>query len=73
MLDPNLVHPRFDYRDFGDMFFDIKNDPLEVDNKINDKKYEDEITRLRSFYDEFVRTTPSTGKDMMIKQKQLSK
>ncbi|WP_319589330.1 sulfatase-like hydrolase/transferase [uncultured Draconibacterium sp.] len=70
MLDPNPVWPQFDYRKFGDMFFDMKKDPLEVDNKINDKKYKKEITKLRTYYEEFVNNTPSTGKDLMIKQKQ---
>ena len=69
MLDPNPVYPKLDYRDFGDMFFDGKNDPLEVDNKINDKKYKKEISELREYYNEFLKNTPSTGKDFLIKQK----
>jgi arylsulfatase A-like enzyme len=67
MLDPTAVHPNFDYREFGDMFFDMKKDPLEVDNKISEKKYQEEISKLRGYYEEFVKNTPSTGKDEMIK------
>ncbi len=70
MLDPNPVYPKFDYREFGDMFFDIKNDPLEVDNKINDKGYSKKITKLRSYYQEFVENTPATGKiELILKAK----
>ena len=67
MLDPTAVHPNFDYREFGDMFFDMKKDPLEVDNKIKEKNYQNEISKLRGYYEEFVKNTPSTGKDEMIK------
>jgi len=70
MLDPTTIHKNWDFRDFGDMFFDRKTDPLETDNKIKDNNYQKEIRTLRSYYDEFVRNTPSTGKDEMIKKKQ---
>ena len=73
MLNPNPVHPRFDYREFGDMFFDRRKDPLEVDNKINDPEYKREITKLRSYYDEFKQNTPATGKNMMIQLVQQKK
>tara|TARA_R110002050_G_scaffold172142_2_gene304414 strand:- start:6359 stop:7969 length:1611 start_codon:yes stop_codon:yes gene_type:complete len=66
MLDPTLVQARNDFRDFGDMFFDRTKDPLEVDNKINDKRYKKDIAKLRGDYDAFVKNTPSTGKDEMI-------
>jgi len=69
MLDPTVVHQNWDYRDFGDMFFDRENDPLEVENKIKDKRYQKEIDKLRGYYDEFIRTTPSTGKDELVRQK----
>lgn len=70
MLDPNPVHPNFDYRDFGDMVFDRKKDPSEVDNKIGDKKYKKEIAKLRGYYEDFVENTSATGKEELIKQKQ---
>ncbi len=66
MLDPTAVHKKNDFRAFGDMFFDMKKDPLEVDNKINDNKYKKDIEKLRGYYDEFVKNTPSVGKDEMI-------
>jgi arylsulfatase A-like enzyme len=71
MLDPAPVFPNRDYRDFGDMFFDMKKDPLEVDNKINDEAYQDEIERLRGYYKEYINRIPATGKKEMI-QKNLS-
>lgn len=70
MLDPNPVRPNFDYREFGDMFFDRIKDPIEVDNKIGDNKYKKEIAELRGYYEDFVENTPATGKDELIKQKQ---
>ena len=48
----------------------MKKDPLEVDNKIGDKKYQKEINKLRGYYDEYLKNTPSTGKELMIRQKQ---
>ena len=70
MLDPTIVHKKWDYREFGDMFFDMEKDPLEIDNKINDKKYLKEIDKLRGYYDEFIKITPATGKDELVNQKQ---
>ena len=71
MIDPTVVHENWDYRDFGDMFFDMKRDPLETDNKINDKKYQKEIIKLKGYYDEFVKLTPATGKNEMVNQKMI--
>ncbi|MFO8002517.1 MAG: sulfatase-like hydrolase/transferase [Marinilabilia sp.] len=68
MLDPHNVHKNQDYRDFGDMFFDMEKDPLEVENKINDPKYQQEISRLRMYFDEFVKDIPSTGKEELIEE-----
>ena len=73
MLDPTIVHPNFDYREFGNMFFDMKNDPLEVDNRINDINYRKEITKLEKYYDDFLKNTPPTGKELVIKEKQQTK
>lgn len=69
MLDPTALHKNWDFRDFGDMFFDRKTDPLETNNKIKDNNFQKEIKTLRSYYDEFVRITPSTGKDEMVMKK----
>lgn len=69
MLDPTVVHETWDYRDFGNMFFDLKNDPTEIDNKIHDDKYQNEIKRLSSYYEEFKQNIPATGKNEMVRQK----
>ncbi|NOR74736.1 MAG: sulfatase-like hydrolase/transferase [Draconibacterium sp.] len=69
MLDPTVVHKNWDYRDFGDMFFDMEKDPLEIDNKIDDKNYHEVISKLRGHYDEYVKNTSAAGKEEMIKKK----
>lgn len=69
MLDPTVVHENWDYREFGDMFFDLEKDPLEVETQINGDNYKEVINRLRSYYEEFVKNTTSTGKEEMIKNK----
>jgi arylsulfatase A-like enzyme len=69
MLDPTNLHTNWDYRSFGDMFFVRKEDPLEIENKINENKYRKEIQTLRKYYDEFVQRIPSTGKDEVVLQK----
>ena len=69
MLDPGDHYRKFDYREFGDMFFDLQKDPLEVENKINDDHYKNDISTLRSYYDEFMKNTPATGKDELISKK----
>jgi GTP-dependent phosphoenolpyruvate carboxykinase len=51
------------------MFFVRKEDPLEIENKINENKYRKEIQTLRKYYDEFVQRIPSTGKDEVVLQK----
>jgi uncharacterized sulfatase len=68
MLDPTAVHKNWDYRGFGDMFFDMDKDPLEIDNRINDKKYQEEISKLRTYYDEFVKNTSAIGKVEIVNQ-----
>ncbi|MDX1702618.1 MAG: sulfatase-like hydrolase/transferase, partial [Melioribacteraceae bacterium] len=69
MLDPTVVHKDKDYRKFGDMFFDRNIDPLEIDNKIMDSKYEEDIRRLRGYYNEFKIKYPATGKNEKISMK----
>lgn len=66
MLDPTASRPELDYRDFGDMFFDLRRDPLEMNNGINDRAYEQQIGELRKHYEEFVEHTPATGKNEML-------
>ena len=67
MIDPTVVHSNWDYRDFGDMFFDMEEDPLETDNRIGDKMYQKEIKKLRGYYNEYVNSTPATGKEEMVR------
>jgi arylsulfatase A-like enzyme len=69
MLDPTPIHKNWDYRNFGDMFFDLKNDSLELDNKIDEKQYKSDINKLRNYYMEFLKNIPSTGKDEVVQQK----
>ena len=52
------------------MYFDLTNDPLEIHNRIKDINYQKDIAKLRGYYDEFVRNTPATGKDEIVKMKQ---
>lgn len=73
MLDPTVVYKNQDYRAFGDMFFDMEKDPLEIENKIDDKKYQKDILNLRRYYDEFVSNTLATGKEEMISKKRNNK
>jgi arylsulfatase A-like enzyme len=68
MLDPAPVHPDWDYRSFGDMFFDLGKDPLELSNRIADEKYQEIISTLKTYYEEFCQETPATGKMEMIQQ-----
>jgi arylsulfatase A-like enzyme len=68
MLDPTAVHKNWDYRDFGDMFFDRATDPLEIRNGINDTQYQPAIETLRSYYEAFKQAVPATGKMERIRQ-----
>ena len=70
MLDPTVVHPNWDYRYFGDMFYDMDHDPLEIENQINNPDYREKINQLKSYYEEYVANVPATGKNEMIQQKQ---
>ncbi len=69
MLDPTPLHKNWDFRSFGDMFYDLKKDPMEVENKISDHKYRKDIDLLRKYYNEFITKTPSTGKEEIVGQK----
>lgn len=68
MLDPTQLYPSNDFREFGDMFFDMDEDPLEVTNRINDENYANDIEQLRSHYAEYTRKTPATGKDELVRK-----
>jgi arylsulfatase A-like enzyme len=69
MLDPTPIHKNWDFRDFGDMFFVRKEDPLETDNKIKVEKYKSDIQNLRNYYRDFTEKIPDTGKQEVVAQK----
>ncbi len=71
MLDPTIVHKDWDYRNFGDMFFDRK-DSLESHNGIHDSQNFKQIEKLRNYYQEFSLAVSDTGKRERI-QKELNK
>ena len=62
MLDPTAAHRNWDYRAFGDMFFDRGVDPLEINNGIRNPHYQPTIQRLRAYYEAYKRQVPDTGK-----------
>ena len=66
MLNPTDFRKEFDYRDYGDMFFDRVNDSLELQNEINNENYTDQITQLKSFYKNFEQKNPDIGKQEII-------
>jgi len=68
MLDPTAVHKNWDYRDFGEMFFDRASDPLEIHNGIREAKYQPVIQALRSHYEAFKKQVPDTGKAERVRQ-----
>ncbi|MFY0626816.1 MAG: sulfatase-like hydrolase/transferase [Reichenbachiella sp.] len=76
MLDPSDYKRKFDFRSFGDMFYDRSNDPLELNNGIEEKNYEDQIKKLRKYYNQFEATYSDLGKQEVInahKNKALAK
>lgn len=66
--DPTVVHPKNDYRTFGDMFFDYRTNPLEVANDVGNPEYGAQIMKMRGFYDDFVQSIPDTGLKERIAQ-----
>ncbi|MCP4310654.1 MAG: sulfatase-like hydrolase/transferase [Bacteroidetes bacterium] len=68
MLDPTSAKNKMDFRDFGDMFFDMKLDPLETENRISDPDYQEQIQLLRHYYNEYTENIPATGKEETVKQ-----
>lgn len=62
MLDPTDYARDRDYRDFGDMFFSRNDDPGETTNAINEPDYENEVAKLRAYFEDFKTKTPDIGK-----------
>jgi hypothetical protein len=67
MLDPTDHKRQFDYREFGDMFFDLNKDPLEIKNAVGEAMYVDQIELLRSYYEEFKANYPDLGKQEIMR------
>lgn len=60
-----------DFRAFGDMFFDYRNNPLEVENDYSNPKYKKVINKMRGYYDEFVNRIPDDGVVERIEQEKI--
>ncbi len=61
IMQENLVNPKQDYRDFGDMFFDRITDPLEIKNGINDPKNKNDIEILKDYFNDFKNKVSGLG------------
>ena len=48
-------------------FLDRTTDPLEINNGINEAKYQPTISELKGYFHEYTARIPATGKDEMIK------
>ena len=56
-----------DYRYFGNMLFDRKNDPDEINNLYNDPNFSEVKNKLLNYFEEWQSKTPATGKDFIIR------
>jgi arylsulfatase A-like enzyme len=70
-LDPTEYAKKRDFRSFGDMLFDRKEDPGEIQNRLGNPEYAKVEKQLREYFDEFVRKVLATGKNENIKRKQV--
>lgn len=62
-------NPDADYRLFGNMLFDLQQDPYEINNLLNDPELDEIKNKLLKDYEEWQLKTPSPGKDFIIKNK----
>jgi hypothetical protein len=69
IMNPNPVNPRRDYREFGDMLVERRNDPLELNNGINDLKNQQKISQLIAFYTHFKTQVYGRGKQEINNKK----
>jgi len=67
-LDPTDYAKERDFKTFGDMLFDRKEDPNEVQNRIGNPEYANVEKQLRGYFDEFVRKVPATGKKEIVRR-----
>lgn len=71
-LDPTEYAKGRDFRSYGDMLFDRKEDPGEIHNRVGDPKYAAVEKQLRGYFDDFVRRIPATGKEEIIRRSRTS-
>ena len=65
-LDPGKSRSVYDYRDFGDMFFVRADDPLEINNQIDNPAYRETVDSLRTLYEAFTEKVPGLGKAELL-------
>lgn len=66
MLDPTVAASKRDCRSFGDMLFERKSDPLEVNNAINKLELQPVVKQLKQYYADFEKTISDEGKKQMV-------
>lgn len=66
-LDPTTYAAGRDFRSFGDMLFDRKNDPDEIHNVIDKSEYTKVHKQLRDYFDDFRSKVAATGKNEITK------
>jgi arylsulfatase A-like enzyme len=66
MLDPTVAAAKRDYRSFGDILFERKSDPLEVNNAINKPELQPVVKQLKQYYADFEKTISDEGKKQML-------
>lgn len=65
-LDPTAYAKGRDFRSFGDMLFDRKEDPDEIHNLIGDPQYAEVEKQLREYFNDFTSRVPATGKKELL-------
>jgi len=66
MLDPVQAAPKRDYRKFGDMLFERKTDPFEINNLVNTATSTSVLKQLTEYYTEFKKRISDEGREEMI-------
>lgn len=59
--DPTVVHPKWDYRSFGDQFFNYEEGQPEVINEIDDPQNKKKVKKLRKYYKTFTESVSDAG------------
>jgi len=72
-LDPTAYAAGRDFRSFGDMLFDRKNDPDEINNVFDSPEYTKIQKQLGEYFDDFTSKVAATGKNEIIKRTQTKK